>query len=66
MVHTHITCYEYVLKKITALNYMNKHMTLACQFRALLRLGMEQGNNTSTYRPSCKYFTHLLLVIKKV
>ena len=34
--HAHFTCYEYVLKKFTALNYTNKRMTLACQFRALL------------------------------
>ena len=36
IVHAHFTCYEYVLKKFTALNYTNKRMTLACQFRALL------------------------------
>ena len=36
IVHAHFTCYEYVLKKFTALNYTNKRMTLACQLRALL------------------------------
>ena len=35
ILHAPFTCYHYVLKKFTALNYTNKFMTLICPFLSL-------------------------------
>ena len=44
ILHTPFTCYHYVLKKFTALNYTNKFMTLICPFISLFSEGRkEQG-----------------------
>ena len=38
ILHTPFTCYHYILKKFTALNYTNKFMTLICPFISLFFL----------------------------
>ena len=68
IVHTHFTCYEYVLKKFTALNYTNKHMTLACQFRALLpdsKSSMETIHRRVAHPVNTSHTFYLLLIKSK-
>ena len=47
ILHTPFTCYHYVLKNITALNYTNKFMSLICPFISLFsEEEKEQGKIT--------------------
>ena len=66
IVHAPFTCYQYVLKKIIALNSINRFITLTCQiiFAFSFCWGKWAGKQyTKTCRPQTKYFTPLLLVI---
>ena len=47
ILHAPFTCYHYVLKRFTALNYTNKFMTLICPFMSLFsEEEKEQGKIT--------------------
>ena len=49
ILHAPITCHHYVINKFTALNSINKFMTLNCQFTGIFSEEQnEQGNITKT------------------
>ena len=64
ILHTPFTCYQYSLKKFTALNSIHKRTTLTCQYISLLsEEEKEEGNIRQTNGQQLNLFTPLLLAI---